>query len=26
MTYEANNHKYLAVYVNGSSYGSVQLS
>lgn len=26
MTYEANNNKYLAVYVNGSSYGSVQLS
>lgn len=26
MTYEANNHKYLAVYVNGSLYGSVQLS
>ena len=26
MAYEANNHKYLAVYVNGSSYGSVQLS
>ena len=26
MTYEANSHKYLAVYVNGSSYGSVQLS
>ena len=26
MTYEANSHKYLAVYVNGSFYGSVQLS
>jgi hypothetical protein len=26
MTFEANNHKYLAVYVNDSLYGSVQLS
>ena len=26
MTFEANNRKYLAVYVNGSFYGSVQLS
>lgn len=26
MTFEANSHKYLAVYVNGSFYGSVQLS
>ena len=26
MTFEANNHKYLGVYVNGSLYGSVQLS
>lgn len=26
MTFEANGHKYLAVYVNGSFYGSVQLS
>ena len=26
LTFEANNRKYLGVYVNGSLYGSVQLS